>query len=259
MGRLEGRLAVVTGASRGIGEAITAAFAREGATVVMASRKQAGLDAAAVAIAEQVPGARLDPRALHVGRIDDIGPWWDAVVEAHGVPSILVNNAGTNPYFGPMIGTERGAWHKTFEVNLEGPFEMTRQLVSRHLGAGGSEASVISVASILGQRAAPLQGVYGMTKAALISMTQTLAVELGQTGIRLNAIAPGIVDTRLAGALTADKAILAELTKATPLHRIARPGEIAGLAVYLASDESSFVTGQTFTVDGGLTINSVAI
>lgn len=255
MGRLEGRVAVVTGASRGIGEAIAQAFAQQGATVVLSSRKQPGLEAAAERIRAAVPGARLDPRALHVGHLDEVAPWWDAVQAEHGVPHVLVNNAGTNPYFGPMMGLEWAAWDKTFEVNLKGPFAMIHQLVRRHVEAGREQGvSIISVASILGQVASPLQGVYGMSKAALISMTKTLAVELGEAGVRVNAIAPGLVDTKLASAITGNPQLLQRMIERTALKRIAEPGEIAGLAVFLASDDSAYLTGQTITIDGGHTI-----
>jgi NAD(P)-dependent dehydrogenase (short-subunit alcohol dehydrogenase family) len=250
---MRGRVAIVTGASRGIGEAIATAFCREGATVVLASRKPEGLTEVARRLTEG--GATALARPLHVGQLDAIGPWWDAVCAEVGVPDVLVNNAGTNPYFGPMLGTEWGAWDKTFEVNLKGPFEMTRQLVRRHLARPEKRpASVVSVASILGQTAAPLQGVYGMTKAAVMSMTRTLATELGETGIRFNAIAPGVVDTKLAAAITSDKTLLDAVVGRTALKRVARPEEIAGLAVFLATEESSYLTGQTFFVDGGYTI-----
>jgi NAD(P)-dependent dehydrogenase (short-subunit alcohol dehydrogenase family) len=221
--------------------------------VVLASRKQEGVDAVAREIAGA--GGQAHARSLHVGQVDAIDRWWDALEAEVGLPSILVNNAGTNPYFGPLVGVEWAAWRKTFEVNLEGPFEMARQLARRHLAQRpGEPASIVSVSSILGQRAAPLQGVYGMTKAALISFTSTFAVELGETGIRVNAVAPGFVDTKLAAAIASDPVLRDRVIDHTALKRIAQPDEIAGLVVYLASDEGSYVTGQTFTVDGGYTV-----
>ncbi|MCA9491817.1 MAG: glucose 1-dehydrogenase [Myxococcales bacterium] len=251
--RLAGRVAVVTGGSRGIGRAIARAFAKEGAIVVIASRKAEGLISVAEEIASE--GGVAHARPLHVGRVNEIGSWWDAVQEEIGRPSILINNAGTNPYFGPMMNLEWAAFDKTFEVNVKGPLEMTRQLVRRHQAqSDAGPASVVSVASILGAAASPLQGVYGMTKASIISMTKTLAVELGETGIRVNAIAPGVIDTKLAAAITTNDDLRRRVLEHTALNRVGQPEEIAGIAVFLASEESSYVTGQTFFVDGGWTI-----
>ena len=252
-GRLQGRVAIVTGGSRGIGAAIAHAFAREGARVVISSRKQEGLDAAAGAMKAAFPGA-VRARACHVGDPAALGELVSWVAAEVGLPDVLVNNAATNPYFGPMLGVSRAAWDKTFEVNLRGPFEATRLVVQRLLEAG-RPGSIINVASVVGLAAAPLQGIYGMTKAALISMTRTLAFELGRTGIRVNAIAPGLVDTRLASAIIENSERVKVFTDRTAVGRYAQPEEIAHLAVFLASDESGYVTGQTYCVDGGYSIS----
>jgi NAD(P)-dependent dehydrogenase (short-subunit alcohol dehydrogenase family) len=251
-GRLENRIAVVTGGSRGIGAAIARKYAEAGGRVVIASRKQAGLDAVAETINAEFPGAVI-PMACHVGRMDELAPWWDQVQERVGTPDILVNNAGTNPYFGPMLGGDWAAWEKTFEVNLKGPFEMIRQFVGRLEGRPGA---VINVASILGTMASPMQGVYGMTKASIISMTQTLAFEFGKgkLPVRVNAIAPGVVDTRLAAALVHDPKWQKMIVDRTAMERVGLPEEIAGAALFLASDDASYVTGQVMTIDGGYTI-----
>lgn len=252
MGRLDGRIAIVTGGSRGIGAAIATAYAREGARVVIASRKQDALDATAAEIERAHPG-RVVPIACHLGKLDRIGPFVERVVEEVGIPDVLVNNAATNPYFGPMAHVEWAAWRKTFEVNLEGPFALTREVVQRLVDAG-RPGSIVNVSSVYGMTAAPLQGVYAMTKAAILSLTKTLAFELGPANIRVNAIAPGLVDTRFAAAILDNPQLRAFFEDRAALHRSARPDEIAGMAVYLASEESSFVTGQAFCVDGGYTV-----
>jgi NAD(P)-dependent dehydrogenase (short-subunit alcohol dehydrogenase family) len=250
--RLEGRRALITGGSRGIGEAIAVAFAREGAEVVVCSRRQDGVEAAVHRIRAAVPTARVSGVSLHVGDLPAIGSTFGDLLRA-GPIDVLVNNAGTNPYFGPMLGTEWAAWDKTFDVNVKGPFALTRLFCQARLAAG-LPGSVLFTSSILGSTAAPLQGVYGMTKAALISMTRTLAFELGTHGIRVNAIAPGIIDTRLAAAITGDPTLRATVEGRTAMKRVGLPDEVAGAAVYLASDASSYVTGQTLYVDGGLTV-----
>ena len=251
-GRLTDRTAIITGGSRGIGLAMATAFAREGARVVIVSRKQAELDAAADRINAEHPGS-VTPIACHTGDTDAIRALVARVHQEIGVPNVLVNNAATNPYFGPMLSCEYGAWDKTFDVNVKGYFEPSRQVALRLVEAG-QPGSIISVASVYGMTAAAMQGIYGMTKAAVISMTKTLAVELAGAGIRVNAIAPGLVDTRLAAAIVQNPEFVKIFTGRAPLARYAQPEEIAGLAVHLASDESSYTTGQVFAVDGGYTI-----
>ena len=247
--RLEGKIALVTGGSRGIGAAIADSFAREGARVVIASRKADELSAAAAQMNAR-HGDRVIARACHVGTpeaVVELCEWIDREV---GTVDVAVNNAGTNPYFGPLLDVEWRAWDKTFEINLKGYFEVARQVAKRLL-AKNRPGSIVNVASITGLRGSPLQGVYGMTKAAVISMTQTLAYELGSSGIRVNAIAPGLVETKFAAALVANPMIHGEVVKRTPLGRHAQPTEIAGAAVFLLSDAASMITGHVLAVDGG--------
>ncbi len=253
---LEGKVAIVTGASRGIGEAIARAFVASGAKVVLAARKPDALSAVVASLnGERADSAHAVP--THTGREAECVRLVQEAVARFGQVDVLVNNAATNPYFGPMLdvgNVDMTAWDKTFEVNLKGYFWMARE-VARHLRVRGAPGSIVSVASVAGVEAAPLQGVYGATKAAILSMTKTLAFELASSRIRVNAIAPGLVRTRFASALTDNDVILAEFMRKTPLGRYAEPAEIAGAALYLASDAASYVTGHTLVVDGGMTIS----
>ncbi len=244
---LTDRVVVVTGASRGIGEAIALACAEAGAAVALASRKQEGLDEVAAAI--RAAGGTALPIACHMGKPEEVDALFDRVAAELGTVTGLVNNAGTNPYFGPMLGITDAAFDKTFEVNVKGYLSAVRAFAAR-TAAG----SIVNVASIAGMEAAPLQGVYGMTKAAVISMTRTLAVELGP-GIRVNAIAPGLVETRFAATLISNDDVRERVVGGTALGRHAQPHEMAGTAVYLLSEASSYTTGQTIVADGGVTIS----
>ncbi len=250
---LEDRVAIVTGASRGIGEAVAVRLAEAGASVVLAARKAEALEGVAARIRER--GGKALAVAAHTGKEAEVKALVARALEAFGKIDVLVNNAATNPYFGPLLDTEEAAWDKTLEVNLKGYFWCARE-VARHLQERSAKGSIVSVASVAGIRAAPFQGIYGMSKAAVISMTQTLAQELGASGIRVNAIAPGLVETRLAGAIVGNDELRQRIADRTALGRHAQPDEIAGAALYLASDASSFVTGQVIVVDGGLTTSS---
>ena len=249
--RLRDKVAIITGASRGIGAGIAGFMAEEGAKVVLVSRKIEGLQAVADEI--RANGGEAMPIACHVGHPDQRQDMLDQALKAYGKVDILVNNAATNPHFGPMLTIDGGAWDKTFEVNVKGYFGMI-QLVAAHLQERNAKGSIVNVASVVGTRAAPMQGVYAMTKAAVISMTRTLAMELGGAGIRVNAIAPGLIETKFAQVLVDNDEIRSSIVQRTAAGRVGQPRDIAGGAVYLASDESDYVTGDVMVIDGGWTL-----
>jgi NAD(P)-dependent dehydrogenase (short-subunit alcohol dehydrogenase family) len=250
---LSGKVAIVTGASRGIGQSIAEHLAQAGARVVLASRKQDSLDGVAANI--QAKGGEAMAVAAHTGEKATLKALVDKTIDTWGKVDILVNNAATNPHFGPVLDAEDSMWQKTLEVNLMGNVWLCQQVVPQMRENGGG--SIINVASIAGIRPGMLQGIYSMTKAAVISLTQTLAMELGADGIRVNAIAPGLVQTRFARALWENDSLMNQVIPRTPLGRIGQPEEIAAIALWLASDLSSFATGETFVVDGGLTLGSL--
>ncbi len=247
---LIGKVAIVTGASRGIGEAIARAFADAGAAVVIASRKLDDLQKVEASINEG--GGKCKAVACHTGKASDVAQLVAAAIANFGKIDVLVNNAATNPYFGALLDVTDAAWDKTFEVNAKGYFYCARDVI-KHLQARKAHGSIINVASFVALRAAPMQGVYGMSKAAVVSMTQTLAFEVGGQGIRVNAIAPGLVDTKFASAIVQNDGLRQMVVGRTPLGRYAQPVEIAGAALFLASDAASYVNGHTLTVDGGMT------
>lgn len=246
---LTGKVALVTGGSRGIGEAIARGFVEQGATVIIASRKQEDLDAAAKSISEDTGGTCVG-WACHTGTEADIDALFAKLKAEFGRCDILVNNAATNPYFGPSIDMEMRAFDKTFEVNVRGYFMMCQRAGRMMVEQGGG--SIINVASIAGFSPGLMQGAYSMTKAAVISMSKVFAKELGSANVRVNALCPGVVDTKFASTLINTPEIHDAFIDHTPLGRHAQPSEMVGLAVYLASDASSYTTGTTMISDGGL-------
>lgn len=248
--KLEDKVAVVTGASRGIGAAIAKEMAREGAKVVLASRKMEGLEPVAKEIADA--GDEATPIACHTGKEDQVQSLIDQAAERYGKVDVLVNNAATNPYFGTMMDIDWGAWDKTFEVNVKGYFSASRAFV-HHLRQRKQPGTIVNVASVAGLMAAPFQGVYAMTKAAVVSMTKTLAFELGEEDIRVNAIAPGLIETKFASALTTNDEIRQRTLDQCAIKRLGQPEDIAGAAVFLASDQAAYATGEVLTIDGGWT------
>ncbi len=250
---VQGKVALVTGASRGIGLAIARALAEGGAKVGLVARKQETLDEAASSLEKD--GHTVATFAAHTGREGAAAVLVAEVVKTFGKLDVLVNNAATNPHFGPMITADDKVFDKMFETNARGYFALARE-TAKHLIDRGAPGSIVNISSIHGLQGAPLMGVYGMSKAAIISMTQTLAVELGPSGIRVNAIAPGLIETKFAAALIGNADLLEKWNARTPLRRVGQPEEVASLALYLASDASSFVTGQTMVVDGGFCIAS---
>jgi dehydrogenase/reductase SDR family protein 4 len=244
---LENKVAIVTGGSRGIGKAIAAAFAREGATVVICGRKQETLDAVA-----QEMGSHVMPHACHVGKPEDLSRLVDRVTHDFGRIDILVNNAATNVAQGHCLAIDDGQFDKMIEVNLKSAFRLIRMVAPGMCQRGSG--SIINISSISGLRV-QLEGMmYSTSKAALIMMTKCYAAELGPKGVRVNAIAPGLIKTVLSEYYWKDEVRLAERLERQPIKHLGQPEEIAEVAVMLASDRASYLTGQVVTVDGGATL-----
>jgi NAD(P)-dependent dehydrogenase (short-subunit alcohol dehydrogenase family) len=244
---LAGKTALITGASRGIGLAIAKTYAAAGARVVLSSRKQEALNQAAEEIHHD--GGEALPIAAHTGDTEAVKSLVSEALRAYGAVDILVNNAATNPHFGPLLSAEESHWDKILEVNLKGYFWTIKNCVESMRARGGGK--IINVSSINGLRAQPGMGVYGVSKAGVLMLTQVLAIELAADNIQVNAIAPGLIQTKFSRILWETPSIYEAVVKYIPQGRIGKPEELSGIALYLASSASDFTTGATFVVDGG--------
>ena len=240
--RFDGKVALVTGGSRGIGKAIARAFVEAGGEVMITSRNVDSCEAAAREIGE---GAHFS--AGHIGRDEDAERVIDATLEHLGRIDVLVNNAATNPYAGPTIEVDRARWDKTFSTNLTAPLFWTQRVWQRWMRENGG--AVINIASVGGFATSPILGVYDITKAAMIHMTKQLAAELGPK-VRVNALAPGLVKTDFAKTLWEDGKG-DQVAKAYPLERLGEVEDVAGAALFLAAETGRWITGQTWVLDGG--------
>jgi NAD(P)-dependent dehydrogenase (short-subunit alcohol dehydrogenase family) len=244
---LTGKVALITGASRGIGEAIAVAYAQAGAKVVLSSRKQADLDGVAQRIREL--GGEALALAAHTGDMGAITAVVEQTSATFGGIDIVVNNAATNPHFGHILTAEESHWDKILDVNVKGYFRVAKACAESMKARGGGK--IINMASVAGLEPQPMMGVYSVSKAAVLMLTKVLAAELAQFNIQVNAIAPGFVKTKFSAALWQNPQLNDAVIGMIPQKRMAEPEEIAGIAVYLASPASSFVTGATFSIDGG--------
>jgi NAD(P)-dependent dehydrogenase (short-subunit alcohol dehydrogenase family) len=244
---LTGKIALVTGASRGIGEHIARLLAQSGAHVIVSSRKIDGCQAVVDSIVAQ--GGSAQAIACHIGEMDQIEALFKAIGEQHQKLDILVNNAAANPYFGHVLDTDLGAFQKTVDVNIRGYFFMS--VMGGKLMKKGGGGAIVNVASVNGVIPGDYQGIYSITKAAVISMTKTFAKECAPFGIRANALLPGATDTKFASTLVNNEEILAQMMSHVPMKRVAQPQEMAGTVLYLVSDASSYTTGACINVDGG--------
>lgn len=246
---LTGKVALVTGASRGIGQAIAELLAEQGAHVIVSSRKIEGCQEVADGI--KAAGNSAEAFACHIGDLDQVEAVFAHIREKHGKLDILINNAATNPYYGHIVDTTVDAFDKTCEVNIRGYFFMSTEAVKLMRENGGG--SIVNTASINGVRPGWKQGIYSITKAAVISMTKSFAMECAEFNVRVNALLPGLTKTKFAGALF-QEGVYEEAMKRIPMRRHAEPEEMAGTVLYLVSDAASYVTGECVLVDGGITL-----
>lgn len=247
---LTGRVAVITGSSRGIGRAIAECMARAGAKVVVSSRKPAACQAVADAITAEDGEAIVIP--CNVSEKEQLQNLIDQTMARFGRLDILVCNAAVNPYFGPMAKMPDEAYDKIMHSNVRSNFWLCN-MAAPHMAAGGG-GSIIIVSSIGGRQGSPTLAVYGMSKAADTSLAMSLAVEWGAAGIRANCIAPGLIKTDFSKALWENEKLLQHVEQGTPARRMGEPADIGGVAVFLASRAAAYMTGQTLVVDGGITI-----
>lgn len=244
---LSGKLALVTGASRGIGESIARTLAAYGAHVIVSSRKIDGCERVAAEI--RAAGGKAEAFACHIGELEQIDAIFKHVESTYGRLDILVNNAAANPYFGPIADTDPGAYQKTVDVNIRGYFFMSARGVKLMAKNGGG--SIVNTASVNGVIPGPFQGIYSITKAAVISMTKAFAKEWAQQKVRVNALLPGITDTKFASALVHNPEMMKLMGSHVPMNRVAHPDEMAGAVLYLVSPAASYTTGVCLNVDGG--------
>ncbi len=247
---LTGKVALIAGASRGIGEAIAHGFAEHGATVICTSRKAEDCEKVAQAIRDN--GGKASASRLHLGEFDTHQETVDALAKDHGRIDILINNGATNVYYGPAHGASPEAYDKTMDVNLKGPYFLSAAVIPHMIKVGGG--SIVNVASIDGIQPGLGRVIYGMTKAALINMTKGMAKEYGTQGIRVNALLPGFTDTKIASALKENPKLQDYMDATFAIKRIAQPEEMVGAVLYMVSDEASYFTGQGMVVDGGAII-----
>ena len=247
---LTGKVALVTGASRGIGESIAKTLANNGAHVIVSSRKIDGCQA----VVDQIlaAGGKAQAMPCHIGEMDQIEQLFNDIKSQHGKLDILVNNAAANPYFGHILDTDLSAFQKTVDVNIRGYFFMSSlgAKLMKEIGGG----AIVNVASINGVIPGDFQGIYSITKAAVISMTKAFAKECAQFNIRVNALLPGATDTKFAATLVKNPKILEQAMGHVPMKRVAQPDEMAGTVLYLVSDAASYTTGTSINVDGGYLI-----
>lgn len=247
---LNGKVAIVTGASKGIGEGIACALAEAGAAVVVSSRKQDAIDA----VVKQLQDKGLEAIAIaaNAGKTEDLKKLVQATIDKYGGIDIIINNAAANPAYGPVEQTEPWAYDKIMDVNVKGPFELSRLALASMKERGGG--AVINISSIGGLSPEHMLGIYSVSKAALISLTKVMAKEWGQYGVRANTICPGLIKTKFSQTLWSNEKIMKRIERQLPLSRVGTVEEIAGLALFLASEASAYCTGSVFTADGGDTI-----
>ncbi|HEY0779057.1 MAG TPA: SDR family oxidoreductase [Gemmatirosa sp.] len=248
--RLDGRVAVVTGASKGIGEAMARAFGEAGARVVVSSRKQEAVDEVAHAIT--AAGGEAIGIAANVGRPGEAAALVERTVAHWGGVDVLVNNAAINPSFGPLLETDEGVFDKIMAVNVKGPLAAARAAYTSMRARG--HGSVVNISSIGGVSPEPGLGLYSVSKAALISLTKVMAQEWGAAGVRANVICPGLIQTKFSEALWGDERILKRTLAQQALPRVGQAEDVAGLALFLASDAGAYCTGGVYMVDGGYLI-----
>ena len=239
-------MVVVTGASRGIGRENALCFARAGPDLVLASRNAPSLEPVAAEV--RALGVRAEVVPTHVGKADEARRLIDTTMERFSRIDVLVNNAATNPVFGPTVTADEAVWDKIFEVNVRGPFVLSRAASEKMIAQGGG--AIVNVASVAGLRPMMGLGIYGVSKAALIHLTRTLARELAPS-IRVNAVAPGLVETSFSRALLDDPDVRKIALADVPLARPAVPAEIVDGVLFLACDASRYVTGEVLVIDGG--------